>query len=154
MRMFLTPDKTFSVSVVWSEDLRTFVPVPPKDGEPIFEMATPDEKMAHENYFALLCIPNGDSGYAPTQTLVWGKGSEKGLVRSVRNAPKGFAPTPALTLALARICREEAGMATPMHDPKAQAVSAEGNCDSPSGSGSDSTPSPAGNAETQTTVRP
>lgn len=158
MRMFLTPDKTFSVSLEWSDEHNTFLAVPAKAGETVFDLATPDETMAHEQYFGLNAVPN-ESGFMDTHKVIWGAKNEKGehkkgLVRAVHNAPAGFVPTPRLTIALARICREECGMSARLVDPSAPRLSAEGNSDSPSGSGSGSTPTTAGSAEIPSTDRP
>ena len=154
MKMFLTPAKTVSISLVWSDEHSTFLPVPPREGEPVFELATPTEQQAHEQYLALLGV-QGRDGFASTHRLMWGRKADKdnkaseGLVRRVHGIDGDINPVPALTLALARIAREEAGMVVPLQDPTATRLDAEGNSDSPSGSGSDSTPSPAGCAETQ-----
>lgn len=166
MNMFFTPDKTFLVSLKWNEDLRTFVAIEPDEALPIFELATPTERLAHEQYHGLMGLPLA-GGLDRTEALMWGQKDEqgrplpgaKGLVRSVRGMPAGTVPTPALTTALARLVREECGMAprltsTTAKEPSTARMDAEGNSDSPSGSGLDSTPNPAGSAETPSGDRP
>jgi len=161
MNLFFTPDKTFLVSLRWDEELRTFLAIEPDETLPIFELATPTEKLAHEQYHGLMGLPLA-GGLDRTAALMWGQKDEQGrdvlgskpLVRSMRGMPAGMAPTPALTTALARLVREECGMvsrltSTTLKEASATRLDAEGNSDSPSGSGSDSTPSPAGSAETQ-----
>ena len=157
MNLFFTPNATFSVSLVWSAKHSTFLRIPPQEGGVVFELATPTQRQAHEQYHGLMGVP-GHMGFIRTEEVVWGvkddtgKEVTPGLVRSVQGMPAGSKATPPLTLALARIVREEIGLSQPLVDTPSS-KDAEGNSDSPSGSGSDSSPSPAGSAATQTVAR-
>lgn len=153
MKMFITPDKTFSISLEWDEEARAFVAIPPSATEPVFDLVTPTEKQMHEQFTAVYGMPRGDGDFTHVHTLIWGdKDSRdpkeaKGLCRAVRNRPAGMAPSTSLTLALARAIREEMGVSAPIR-PRTQegAQSTEGNSGLPSASGSDSSSSPASSA--------
>lgn len=154
MRMFLTPETTFSVSLRWSESLRTFLAVPPSvpDHGHVFEIATPTESQIHQHYGTLAGLPSPGRGlsYADVHDLIWGVPGTSGLVRKVTPARPGSAH-PTLTLALARLIREELGLSEPLKEPTKEAapdaptdsvatssapsLPAEGNSASPSGSG-------------------
>ena len=151
MKMFITPDKRFSISLEWHEEDRAFAIVPPSETEPVFELVTPTEKQMHEQHLAIYGTPRGHGDFSHVHALIWGDKDSRdpkeavGLCRAVRNRPAGMtAVSTGLTLALARAVREEMGISKPMH-PRTQegAQSTEGNSGSPSGSASGSSPTPA-----------
>lgn len=150
MKMFITPDKTFSISLEWDEKERSFVVVPPSATAPVFDLATPTEKQMHEQFTALYGMPRGEGDFTHVHALIWGDKDARdpkearGLCRAVRNRPEGMVPSTSLTLALARAIREEMGVSTPIR-PSTQegAQSTEGNSVSLSASASASTPTPA-----------
>lgn len=150
MRMFLTPETTFSVSLQWSEKLKVFLAVPPSvaDHGHVFELATPTESQIHQHFGTLAGLPSPGRGlsYADVHDLMWGTPGTPGLVRKVTPARPGSAH-PTLTLSLARLVREELGLSEPLKEAApdaptdsaatapAPSLPAEGNSASPSGSG-------------------
>lgn len=162
MNMFLTPQKTFLIGLRWSDKLQDFLPCPPEDGKPQFRIATPTDAVVHEKWGELHALPSGGSfNFSGTHRLIWGNGREQGLVREVLNGPQEMNPLPALTHAIARVIREELGLqerkVEPEDPPKPAepaGLEAEGNSGELSGSGSGSTPTVAGSAETPSEDRP
>ena len=160
IQMFLTPDKGWWTGLRWSSVLRTFLPCDVQQGEPQFMLHSPTREQVHERYGDLCGLPrNGSMDLSGTHSLIWGDGRELGLVRQTKNVPKEFSPHPTLTLALARIIREEIGMeGKRMEESPTESIpagiAAEGNSDSPSGSGSASTAETAGSAGTATAAQP
>lgn len=150
MRMFLTPETTFSVSLRWSDSLQTFLPVPPSvaDHGYVFEIATPTESQIHQHYGTIAGLPSPGRGlsFLDAHDLIWGTPGVPGLVRKVTPARTGRTH-PALTLSLARLVREELGLSEPLKEAApdaptdsvatapAPSLPAEGNSASPSGSG-------------------
>lgn len=153
-KLFLTPDKGWWTSLRWSAVLRTFVPCEGGPKDPLFRLHTPTKEQVHERYGDLCGVPNGGNmDLSGTYSLIWGTEREPGLVRQTKNVPKDFIPHPSLTLAIARVIREEIGLEPRKTEEKPSesipaAIAAEGNSDSPSGSGSASTAETAGNAGT------
>lgn len=160
MKLFLTPDKTWWTGLRWSASLKTFIQCPIQVGEPQFCLATPTEKQAHEKYGALHGIPTGGNmNFAETHALIWGTERDLGLVRETKNVPPGTMPHPSLTLAISRVICEESGIVVKRMEERASesipaGIEAEGNSDSPSGSGLGSTPTTAGSASPENTERP
>ena len=160
--MFMDPEKTFSVSLVWNETTQMFDAIPPQEGEIVFELATSTHGEVHKHLAALSGLPRTGSSldYSETERVVWGD-KERGmrsLVIAVHNGPPApFRPIPRLTLSLAKIIREECGL-QPKEVPAekngkpstvVERIPSEGNSDSPSSSALGSTPSPASGAPIQ-----
>lgn len=139
MNLFLTPESTFTTGLRWSEQHKTFVRCEPAEGEGvIFEIATPTDEQLSRHWGALQGIPARGSAldYSELHGLLWGPKERPGLVRKILPAQKGTIHN-ALSLAIARVIREELGLEKRLEDDKSEAgIDAEGNSASPSGSGS------------------
>lgn len=139
MNLFLTPATTFSTGLRWDDKLNTFVRCEPAEGGgTIFEIAMPTDEQLHTHNGALMGIPSRGNAldYSELHALIWGTERSQGLVRKVLPKPSGPAH-PALSLAIARIVREELGLVKPLgSDQAAPGLAAEGNSASPSESGS------------------
>jgi len=145
MKLFLTPNATFTTGLRWSDSLEKFVPCDVKGSDYVFEIATPTRAELHEHYGAFMGVPaRGGSGldYSELDEQIWGTENKPGLVRKVLPDIKGKGiPHPALTLSIARIVREQLGMEPPLVEPPTATaptagIDSEGNSASPSESGS------------------
>jgi len=92
MKLFLTPNATFTTGLRWSDSLEKFVPCDVKGSDYVFEIATPTRAELHEHYGAFMGVPaRGGSGldYSELDEQIWGTENKPGLVRKVLPDIKG-----------------------------------------------------------------